>query len=69
MRIPGPPHVYVTLLSVKWVQRASSLWVPGGCSLLGTEFLYVLLCLRVCVVLPPGQPGVWGIGLSTAELG
>ena len=69
MRIPGPPHVYVTLLSVKWVQRASSLWVPGGCSLLGTEFLYVLLCSSVCDVSPLGQPGIWRISLSTPELG
>ena len=41
-----------------------SLWGSGR-----NEFLCVLLCLRVCGPWSPGQPGVWGISISTTELG
>ena len=41
--------------------------LPVG-SVEGPEFLYILLCSSVCVLWPPGQPGVWGISVSTAEL-
>ena len=48
------------------VSEAPRLWAPDGYCVQGPEFLCVLLCSRDCGVLPPGQPGVWGISLSTA---
>ncbi|XP_034845212.1 uncharacterized protein LOC117999646 [Mirounga leonina] len=69
-RAPCPPSVCGTHLpsSIKLVQKTPSLWVPGWCSLTGTDFLLVILCWRVCGLWAPGQPGVWGVTLSTAEL-
>ena len=52
-----------------WVQRVPNLRAPGRCSVLGTAFLHVLLCSRVCGLWAPGQPGIWMICLSTTELG
>ena len=51
------------------LKGVSSLRDPGTYSVLGTEFLCVLLCSRVCGVWAPGQPGIWSIHLSTTELG